>query len=447
MANFVTILFNWFMFKALEATAIVKKIGKEDPRRITHSLKAGMWAAMTVVVLFEFTAGATLCKAINRGFATFFAGAVGVGASYLADLHDKVELVVLPVLVFALTTMSTFLRFLPEVKTRYDYGVMVFILTFALVSVSRLRVEEVKEIAYQRLTTVLAGAATCLAIAIFITPVWAGAELQNMIASNMDKLASFLEGFGCEYFTAPGGEDNGEGTKQDEFFHKDYVKVRDSKSNEESLANYALWEPCHGNFHFRHPWKHYLKVGELVRECAYPLQSLNNYLNNENKASEEFQGKIEEPCRKMSSECSEALRELALALRTMTHPSLVHEHIETSKAELRTALEAVRERVNLLEITPAIMVASTLIHVTECVDKIAQSMNELSQKAHFKRVEIEIPNLRRRGSVGPVEAGDDGGFGGGDSGGDHAIIEVHGASAESARNEDLQPSRAAAQAA
>lgn len=44
-------------------------------------------------------------------------------------------------------------------------------------------------------------------------------------------------------------------------------------------ANFASWEPKHGKFSFRHPWKQYLKIGSLTRQCAYQIESLNGYVN------------------------------------------------------------------------------------------------------------------------------------------------------------------------
>ncbi|CAN4076042.1 unnamed protein product [Withania somnifera] len=83
------------------------RVGKEDPRRVIHSIKVGfsltlvsllylmeplfngfgsnaIWAVMTVVVVLEFTAGATLCKGLNRGLGTLLAGSLAFLIEYVA---------------------------------------------------------------------------------------------------------------------------------------------------------------------------------------------------------------------------------------------------------------------------------------------------------------------------------------------------------------------------
>lgn len=94
---------------------------------------------------------------------------------------------------------STFIRFFPHIKKRYDYGVVIFILTFCLVTVSGYRVDRIIELAHQRLLTISIGVASCMIISIFVCPVWAGQDLQNLLALNMEKLACFLEGTGVLY--------------------------------------------------------------------------------------------------------------------------------------------------------------------------------------------------------------------------------------------------------
>lgn len=48
-------------------------------------------------------------------------------------------------------------------------------------------------------------------------------------------------------------------------------------------ANFARWEPGHGRFRFRHPWKQYLKVGASMRSCASCIDALLGCVNLENK--------------------------------------------------------------------------------------------------------------------------------------------------------------------
>lgn len=88
----------------------------------------------------------------------------------------------------------TFLRFIPKIKARYDYGMLIFLLTFCLISVSGYRDEEVIEMAFERLSTIVIGSCTSVIVCIFICPVWIGVDLHNQIATNIEKLGNFLEG-------------------------------------------------------------------------------------------------------------------------------------------------------------------------------------------------------------------------------------------------------------
>ncbi|PQQ10596.1 aluminum-activated malate transporter 10 [Prunus yedoensis var. nudiflora] len=98
-----------------------------------------MWAVMTVVVVFENNVGATLCKSINRICGTFLAGFLAIGIHWIANQSgEEFEPFITGISVFLLGSAATFSRFIPSVKTRFDYGIMIFILTFSLVSVIRL---------------------------------------------------------------------------------------------------------------------------------------------------------------------------------------------------------------------------------------------------------------------------------------------------------------------
>lgn len=45
-------------------------------------------------------------------------------------------------------------------------------------------------------------------------------------------------------------------------------------------AKQAIWEPCHGNFRFCHPWAEYVKVGTAIRQCALAVLTLDGCLHS-----------------------------------------------------------------------------------------------------------------------------------------------------------------------
>lgn len=97
---------------------------------------------------------------------------------------------------------STFMRFFPKIKARYDYGFLIFILTFSFISISGYRADEIIDLAHKRLSTIVIGGSVSLLTNTLIFPVWAGEELHNSVATNMEKLGHFLEGiYTCKYVT------------------------------------------------------------------------------------------------------------------------------------------------------------------------------------------------------------------------------------------------------
>ncbi|OMP04184.1 Aluminum-activated malate transporter [Corchorus olitorius] len=400
---------NKISAKIMEIARVTKKLGQDDPRRIIHSLKVGlaltlvslfyyfkplydgfgdsaMWAVLTVVVVFEFSVGATLGKGFNRMLATFIAGALGVGAHSLATLSGrKGEPILVATFVFIIAAIVTFMRFFPKLKARYDYGLLIFILTFCLVSVSGYRDDQVLKMAHERASTIIVGSCISLLVCVCVCPVWVGEDLHNSVSANMEKLGNFLEAFGDEYFKVSEEAQSSENNKS---FLQGYRSVLTSKSGEETMANLARWEPGHGRFGFRHPWKMYLKIGNLNRECAYKIEALNSYLNSKIQTPAEIRGKIQGPCKMVSQECSKALKEMALVLRKMIKTRSTTLHIASTKAaaeELKNLMKPnIWEKADLLEIIPAASVASLLIEIIECIQKIDEAVYELAKVASFR---------------------------------------------------------------
>ncbi|RLM74082.1 aluminum-activated malate transporter 1 [Panicum miliaceum] len=389
--------------------AKLAKIARDDPRRVAHSLKVGlaltlvsvlyyvrpifinwgvstMWAVLTVVVVMEYTVGGTLIKGLNRAFATLLAGFIAVGAHKVAYLcGNNGEPVVLAIFVFLLASAATFSRFIPEVKAQYDYGVTIFILTFSLVAVSSYRVEELIRLAHQRFSTIAIGVATCLFTTIFVCPVWAGEDLHNLAAGNLDKLADFLEGLESECFRENAPGENLESKP----FLQVYKSVLNSKASEDSLCNFAKWEPGHGNFYFRYPWGLYQKLGALSRQCASSMQALASYIITLTKsqypeANMELCLKVRTACGEMSLNSAKALRELSEATQTMTAPSPARTHMSAAIRAARGLRAELSQDADLAKVMHVAVIASLLSELVTQTKKIAESVENLARVARFK---------------------------------------------------------------
>ncbi|KAI3975856.1 hypothetical protein MKX01_030701 [Papaver californicum] len=317
----------------------VKKVRANDPRRVYHSFKVGlalslvsllyynkplyggfgsstMWAVLTVVVVF-------FIKGINRGLATLVAGSLGLGVHYLASLT---------------VAASTFTRFFLGIKARYDYGMVIFILTFSLVAVSAYKTDEIVAVAGERLITILISCVTCAVISIFLFPVWAGEDRHKLMFLNIEQLAVFLDGFGEEYFGAEDNKENENVITGEKSFLEGYKKILTSKSEEEALTNFARWEPPHSSFQFNYPWKHYLEIGKVTRQCAYRIEELHNCITSKIKVQTEFIKIIQDLCMELSKESGITLQELSAA------------NLKNTAVNLKTALKTVKlENANVLE--------------------------------------------------------------------------------------------------
>ncbi|CAM0904695.1 unnamed protein product [Alopecurus aequalis] len=398
----------------------VGEIAREDPRRVVHSLKVGlalalvsvvyfvtplfnslgdstMWAVLTVVVVMEYTVGATLSKGLNRGFATLVAACIAVGAHKLAELAERFgvqgEPISLAVFVFFIASAATFLRFIPEIKAKYDYGVTIFILTFSLVAVSSYRVEELIQLAHQRFYTIIVGVFICLLTTVFVFPVWAGEGVHKLAFGNLDKLAQFFEGMESECFGENTVTNNLEGTD----FLQQYKSVINSKSIEDSLCTFAKWEPRHGKFRFRHPWSQYQKLGTLCRQCASSMETLASYVITTTKT------KVRKTCGELSSQSAKVLRQLATATENMTVPPPANLTVSAAMKAAEGLRSELADNADLLQVMHVAVTASLLADLVGQVKEIAECVDVLARHAHFKnpRRAIAVDALSR-GRSGPL---------------------------------------------
>ncbi|KAF8379978.1 hypothetical protein HHK36_027445 [Tetracentron sinense] len=429
----------WFRLQGLILGLVMKiwrflekawDLGVDEPRKIIHCLKVGMaltvvslfyymrplyegvggnamWAVLTVVVVFEYTVGATLSKSLNRATGTFLAGTLAVGVHWVASQSgEKFEPVVLGASVFLLASTATFFRFIPMVKARFDYGALVFILTFSLVSLSGYRVDRLFKMAHERLSTIAIGTSMCILISMIFCPVWAGKELYLLITRNMGKLANSLDGCVVEYF-----KDSEPVIESEEESHmklQGYKCVLNSKATEESLMGTCPY----GHFNFQHPWKQYLKIGASMRHCAYCIETLNTCINSENQAPEFIKKHLRDVCITFSSYSSSVLKELAITTKTMRKSSkidyLVGE-MNSAVQDLQNALKSLpnllispqlpvlgatenekREltstttMIPLMEVIPLFTVATLLMEIAARIEGVVNAVDELADMAEFK---------------------------------------------------------------
>ncbi|XP_050230961.1 aluminum-activated malate transporter 12-like isoform X1 [Mercurialis annua] len=340
------------------------KVGRDDPRRVIHALKVGfsltlvsllylleplfegigqsaIWAVMTVVVVLEFTAGATLCKGLNRGLGTLTAGLLAFAIEYIAQETGHVfRAICIGAAVCVIGAAATYIRFFPYVKKNYEYGVVIFLLTFNLITVSSFRVTNVLKIAHERIYTIAIGCGVCLLMSLLVFPIWSGEDLHNSTISKLEGLAKSIEACVNEYFSDVKKEATQDKLSEDPIY-KGYKQVLDSKSQDETLALHASWEPRHSRYS-RCPWQQYVKIGAVLRHFSYTVVALHGCLQTEIQTPRSCRALFKDPCIRVANEVSKALMELANSIRNHRHcsPEILSDHLHEALQDLNAAIKS-----------------------------------------------------------------------------------------------------------
>ncbi|RDX82538.1 Aluminum-activated malate transporter 12, partial [Mucuna pruriens] len=373
------------------------KVGREDPRRLIHAFKVGLsltlvsllyllgplfknigqsaiWAVMTVVVVLEFTAGATLCKGLNRGLGTLLAGLLAFLVGYIAHAFGPVSrAIIIGTAVFSIGALATYMRFIPYIKKNYDYGLVIFLLTFNLITVSSYRIENVLKIAHDRVYTIAIGCAVCLLMSLLVFPNWSGEDLHNSTVYKLEGLAKSIEACVNEYFYGEIEASRDMKLSEDPIY-KGYKAVLDSKSIDETLALHASWEPRHSRYCHRFPWQQYVKVGAVLRQFGYTVVALHGCLRTEiqvtlhefyhlfepeelrtipqdltiiiiitvYKTPRSVRAMFKDPCIRLAAEVSKVLIELSNSIRNRRHcsPEILSDHLHEALQDLNTAIKS-----------------------------------------------------------------------------------------------------------
>ncbi|ESQ55620.1 hypothetical protein EUTSA_v10024816mg [Eutrema salsugineum] len=338
-------------------------VGKEDPRRVIHALKVGLsltlvsllylmeplfkgigsnaiWAVMTVVVVLEFSAGATLCKGLNRGLGTLIAGSLAFFIEFVANDSGKVlRAIFIGTAVFIIGAAATYIRFIPYIKKNYDYGVVIFLLTFNLITVSSYRVDSVINIAHDRFYTIAIGCGICLFMSLMVFPIWSGEDLHKTTIGKLQGLSRSIEACVSEYFEE---KEMLETSDSKDRIYEGYQAVLDSKSIDETLASYANWEPRHTRRCHRFPCQQYVKVGAVLRQFGYTVVALHGCLQTEIQTPRSVRALFKDPCVRLAGEVCKALSELADSISNHRHcsPEILSDHLHVALQDLNSAIKS-----------------------------------------------------------------------------------------------------------
>ncbi|KAJ8768581.1 hypothetical protein K2173_022698 [Erythroxylum novogranatense] len=348
----------------------VWEFAKEDTNRITFSFKVGLavllvsllilfrapydifgnniiWSILTVAIMFEYTVGSTFNRGFNRALGSLLAGILAIAVAQLALCGGRIaEPIIIGTSIFVIGAVTSFMKLWPSLVP-YEYGFRVILFTYCLIIVTGYRMGNPIRTAMDRLYSIAIGGFVAVFVNVLVFPTWAGEQLHKELVKSFNSVADSLEECVKKYLEDEGLEHpEFSKTVMDEFPDEPaYKKCRstlNSSTKLESLANSAKWEPPHGRFrHFFYPWSEYVKVGAVLRHCAYEVMALHGVLHSEIQAPHNLRITFQSEILDAATHAAELVRSLGKDISNMKqrHETSLMKRVHISSERLQRAMD------------------------------------------------------------------------------------------------------------